>query len=120
MKSKHWFLLMLVPLSEIKVIFYKSELKVIGYLFSDTPKYFCNIVEDYSNIFIFGVIFFFLAFLTIDKLTKQIATYLFILNSLDLIHLGLYDMQGFIAVKLFLTAIITHYVFRYGEIKNTT
>ena len=101
MKSKHWFLLMLVPLSEIKAIFYK-------------------IVEDYSNIFIFGVIFFFLAFLTIDKLTKQIATYLFILNSLDLIHLGLYDMQGFIAVKLFLTAIITHYVFRYGEIKNTT
>lgn len=118
MKSRHWLLLCLVPLSEIKAIFYNSELKVNWYLFSDNKKYLCNVVEDYSNILIFSIIFYFIAFLNIDKLTRQIATYLFVLNTLDFIHLGLYDMQGFLAIKLFITAIITHYVYRYGKIKS--
>lgn len=120
MKSKHWLLLSIVPLSEIKAIFYNSNLKVSWYLFSKDTKFLCNVLEDYSNIFIFSIILYFLAFTNIDKLTRQIATYLFILNSLDVIHLGIYDMQGLIAIKLIITIILTHYVLRYGKIKSST
>ena len=118
MKSKHWLLLSIVPLSEIKAIFYKSNLKVSWYIFSNESRYLCNVLEDYSNIIIFSIIFYFLAFKSIDKLTRQIATYLFILNCLDLIHLGLYDMQGLLSIKLLITLILTHYVFRYGKIES--
>lgn len=103
MKSKHIILWLLVPLSEAKAFFYNSNLRVSWYLFSDNKRYLCNVVEDYSNIVIFGVVFYFITFEKIDKITRNICLFLFILNVLDLIHLGLMDMQYMVALKLVLT-----------------
>lgn len=107
MKSKynHIILLLLIPLSEVKAIFYNSDIKVSWYLFSDNKRFLCNVLEDYSNILIFGVVFYHLAFLQIDKKTREIAKFLFVLNALDLLHLGLIDMQFFIFIKLIITYI---------------
>lgn len=58
LKLRHFLLLAMVPLSEIKAIFYNSDQKVSWYLFSDTKRYLCNVLEDYSNIIIFGVVFY--------------------------------------------------------------
>ena len=103
MKSKHLILLLLVPLSEIKALFYSSDLRVSWYLFSDEKRYLCNVIEDYSNILIFGIVFYFITFEKTDKITRNICLFLFILNALDLIHLGLMDMQYMVALKLVLT-----------------
>lgn len=91
MKSKHILLLLLIPLSEIKAVFYNSDLKIQYALFSDEKKYLCNVLEWYSNIIIFGVIFYSLAFLKPDFVTRKIALFLFIINCLDFIFLGLMD-----------------------------
>ena len=106
MRNKHLILLSLVPLSEAKALFYNSDLRVSWYLFSDNKRYLCNVIEDYSNIIIIGIIFYFIVFEKIDKITKNICLFLFILNGFDLIHLGLLDMQIFILLKLVLTYII--------------
>jgi len=106
MKFKHLLLLILIPLSEIKAIFYNYDKKVSWYIFSNHERMACNVIEDYSNIIIFGVVFYFLAFLNRDRITVQIGLFLFILNALDLFHLGLYDMEGFVIAKLVLTSII--------------
>jgi hypothetical protein len=107
MKSKHIILLILIPLSEIKAIFYFSDLKVRSTFFNDEKRYLCNVLEDYSNIIIFGVVFFYMTFLTIDDKTKQISKFLFVLNCLDLIHLGFLDMQNLIPIKLIITYLIS-------------
>ena len=39
-------------------IFYNSDQEVSWYLFSDSKRYLCNVLEDYSNIIIFGVVFY--------------------------------------------------------------
>lgn len=106
MKSKHWILLLLIPLSEIKALFYNSNLKVSWYLFSDNKRFLCNVLEDYSNMVIFGVVFYYLAFIKVDLRTRNISIFLFIINALDFIHLGLMDMQYFIPLKLLLAYII--------------
>lgn len=106
MKSKHWILLLLIPLSNIKALFYNSDLRVSWYLFSDNKRYLCNVLEDYSNIIIFGTLFYYLAFVKIDINIRKISLFLFVINALDLIHLGLMDMQLFIALKLLLAYII--------------
>jgi len=59
---KHIILLLLIPMSEIKAIFYDDETKVSWFLFSDHKKYICNVLEDYSNIIIIGVILFYSIF----------------------------------------------------------
>lgn len=102
MKSKHLLLLILIPLSEIKAIFYNSDLRVSWYLFSDKKRYLCNVVEDYSNIIIFGIVFYFLTCQKNDIQTRNICAFLLILNILDGLHLGLMDMHGFIMLKLIL------------------
>ena len=61
------------------------------------------VVEDYCNIIIFGVVFWYLYKESRDLILKQIALFLSVLNALDLIHLGLYDMEGFIILKLLLS-----------------
>lgn len=106
MTSKHILLLILVPLSEIKAIFYSFDKKVSWYLFSDHKRMACNVIEDYSNIVIFGIVFYILAFTKIDNTTKNITAFLFFLNALDFIHLGLYDMQYFIIAKIVLATAI--------------
>jgi hypothetical protein len=108
MKSKHWILILLVPLSEMKALFYSSNEKVSWYVFTDHKKLMCNVLQDYSNVVIFGVIFYYLAFIKVDLYTRSIAIYLFILNALDLLHLGLMDMQYFIPLKLLLAYIILY------------
>jgi len=106
MKNKHYILWLLVPLGEIKAIFYNSNKKVDWFLFSDKPKFLCNVLEDYSNILIFGVVFYFLTFVRIDTKIRNTALFLFVLNCLDLVHLGLMDMQYLVIVKLIITYII--------------
>lgn len=105
MKLKHYILLFIIPLSEIKAIFYNSDLKVDWYLFSDNKRFLCNILEDYSNILIFIIVFWNLTRKT-DATTQEIAKYLFVLCFLDLFHLGLMDMQYFIFIKIILTYFI--------------
>lgn len=105
-KLKHWILVLLVPLSEAKALFYKSEEKVSWYLFSDHSRYKCNVIEDYSNVIIMSTIFYYITFVKLDLLTKKICLFLFVANILDLIHLGLMDLEYFIALKLLLAYII--------------
>lgn len=106
MKSKHWILLLLIPLSEIKAIFYHSDLKVSWYLCSENERFLCNVLEDYSNILIIGTVFYYYLFVKQDLITRKIMLFLFVLTVLDLIHLGLMDQSYFIAVKLVLAFII--------------
>jgi len=104
--NKHYILWLLIPLGEIKAIFYNSDKKVDWFLFNDNEKFLCNVLEDYSNILIFGVVFYFLTFVRIDTKIRNTALFLFVLNCLDLIHLSLMDMQYFVIVKLFIAYII--------------
>jgi len=106
MKSKHWILLLLIPLSNIKALFYNSDLRVSWYLFSDNKRFMCNVLEDYSNLIILGTLFFYLAFVKIDVKIRKISLFLFIINALDFMHLGLMDMEAFIALKLLLSYLI--------------
>lgn len=106
MKSKHYILLLLVPFSEIKALFYNSDLKVYPSFFSAEKRYLCNVVEDYCNIIIFLVLFYFVTFIKIDRTTRKICFFLFILTILDFIHLGFLDMQFLIIPKLILSYII--------------
>jgi hypothetical protein len=102
MRIKHIILILLIPFSEIKAIFYNVDMRVSWYLFSDHERQLCMVVEDYCNIIIFGVVFWYLYESTKDRIMKQIALFLFILNALDFVHLGLYDMEGWIIAKLLL------------------
>lgn len=102
MRLRHIILILLIPFSEIKAIFYNVDMVVSGYLFSDHKRQLCLVVEDYCNIIIIGVVLWYLFEASQDKILKQIVLFLFILNALDFLHLGLYDMQGFIALKLLL------------------
>ncbi len=81
-------------------------MKVSWYLFSDHKRQLCMVVEDYCNVVIFGVVFWHLYKETRDLILKQIALFLFVLNALDFLHLGLYDMEGFIIAKIFLAFVI--------------
>lgn len=108
MKSKDIILLLLLPLSEVKAIFYNYDKKVNWYLFSDNKKYLCNVIEDYSNIIIIGVIIYYILFVKIDRITRQIIFLLFILNALDLLFLGLFDNEYYL-LKLPLAGIIYTY-----------
>jgi len=100
MKSKHWILFLLIPLSETKALFFNSDLKVSWYLFSDNKRFLCNVIEDYSNILILATVFYYISFVTIDLKIRNICIFLFIINVLDLIHLGLMDLEYFTFVKL--------------------
>lgn len=108
MKSKHLVLFLLLPLSEVKSIFYNSDLKVDWYLFSDHKKFLCNVLEDYSNIIIIGIILYFYLFTKRDIVSKQIIFFLFILNGLDLLFLGLMDNELYL-LKLPISLIIYTY-----------
>jgi len=81
----------MIPFSEIKAIFYNSDIKVSWYLFSENKRFLCNVLEDYCNIIIFGIVFYFMAFLKQDIVTRRICLFLFIINFLDLVFLGLMD-----------------------------
>lgn len=99
-------LMLLIPLAESKAILYNVDKAVSWYLFSDHQRQVCMVVEDYCNIVIFGVVFWFLYEAYKGKPLGEVALFLFILNALDLIHLGLMDMQYFVMAKLVLAFII--------------
>lgn len=101
-------LFLLIPFAESKAIFYNIDKSVSWYLFSDHQRQICMVVEDYCNIIIFGVVFWFLYEAYKGKRIGEVSLFLFILNALDLIHLGLMDMQYFIMLKLLLAFIIYH------------
>lgn len=113
MKSKHYLLLLLVPFSEIKALFYESDTKVSFSMFSSQKRLLCNVLEDYCNIIIFSVIFYFITFTMIDLITRKICFFLFVLTILDFIHLGIMDMQYFIALKIFLAYFTYRLCFKY-------
>lgn len=102
MQPKHIILLLLIPFAEAKAIFYNVDKEVSWYLFSNHTRQLCMVVEDYCNIVIFAVILWYIYKETRDLILKQISLFLFILNGLDLVHLGLYDMEGFIIAKFVL------------------
>lgn len=106
MKLKHWILILLIPLSEAKALFFNSNVKVSWYLFSNHKRFLCNVVEDYSNIIILSVVFYYMAFIKFDSLLRNICLFLFIINILDLVHLGLLDLELFIPFKLLLAGLI--------------
>jgi len=110
MQPKHILLLLVILLSEAKAIFYNVDMEVSWYLFSDHTRQLCMVIEDYSNIIIFGIVFWYIYKETRDLILKQIALFLFIVNALDLIHLGLLDMQGFIIAKLILAYSIFYFL----------
>lgn len=116
MRLKHIILILLIPFAEAKAIFYNVDKEVSWYLFSYHKRQLCMVIEDYSNIIILGVVFWYIYKETRDLILKQIALFLFILNGLDLIHLGLYDMQGFIIAKLALAYII--YYKKWSNLKH--
>jgi len=99
-KSKHWILLLLIPLSEVKAVFFNSNIRVSWYLFSNNKRYLCNVLEDYSNIIIMSTVFYYITFVRLDLKTRNICLFLFIINVLDFIHLGLMDLEYFTIVKL--------------------
>ena len=115
MKSK--ILLLLIPLSEVKAVFYQSNLKIHYALFSDNKKYLCNVLEDYSNIIIIGVVFYFLM-LKPDYNTKKIALFLFVINALDFVFLGLLGNALYL-LKLPLSVIIFAYANNKISIQRT-
>jgi hypothetical protein len=106
MRLRHLLLIFLIFLSEAKAIFYNLDMEVSWYLFSDHKRQVCMVVEDYCNIVIFGVVFWYLYKEAKDFIMKQVALFLFTLNALDFVHLGLYDMEGFILLKLIISFLI--------------
>lgn len=107
MRLKHVILLMLVPFSEIKALFYNSNESVRFSLYTEEKKYLCNVLEDYSNIIIFSVIFYYFVFSKQDKISRKICLGLFVLNTLDFLHFGLMDLPILVLPKIGLTFIIT-------------
>lgn len=105
---KNVILLILIPLSEIKSIFYESNKKVSWFLFSDNERYLCNVLEDYSNTIIIGVVFYYALFVKYNLVTKKILSFLFIVNALDFVFLGLMDNYLYL-LKIPLSAIIYAY-----------
>lgn len=110
-------LILLVPFSESKAMFYNVNKRVSWYLFSNHERQLCMVVEDYCNIVIFGVIFWFLYDAYKHSPIGQASLFLFILNALDLIHLGLYDMQGFIIAKILLAWFIYYKI--WSKLKHS-
>lgn len=110
MKLKQIILILLMPLSEIKALFYDSDKKVDWYLFVDHKRYLCNVIEDYTQIIVMGVILFYMGFIEIDNQTRKIIIFLFVVNVLDLLFLGLIDLQVVILLKLLIALFITKWI----------
>lgn len=77
-------------------------------MFYDHKRFLCNVLEDYSNIVIIGIILYFYLFTKRDIVSRQIVFFLFILNALDLLFLGLMDNQLYL-LKLPISLIIYTY-----------
>jgi hypothetical protein len=108
-KSRYYLVLLsLIPLSEIKAIFYESDLRVSWFLFSDNKILMCNVLERYSNIIIIGTFIHYYLFVKRDMMINQIMLFLYIINAYDLLFLGLMDNAHYLW-KLPLTALTYSY-----------
>jgi len=115
---KKLILLALIPFSEIKSIFYESDLRVSWYLFSDNKRLMCNVLETYSNSIIIGAVLYYSIFVKKDLETKQVLFFLLIINALDFVFLGLMD-NNYHLLKLPLSAIIYTYGIRKASFSGT-
>ena len=77
-------------------------------MFYDHKRFLCNVLEDYSNIVIIGIILYFYLFMRRDIVSRQIIFFLFVLNGLDLLFLGLMDNELYL-LKLPISLIIYTY-----------
>ena len=110
MKLKQIILILLMPLSEIKALFYNSDKNVDWYLFADHKRYLCNVIEDYTQIIVMGVILFYLAFIEIDNQTRKVVIFLFVVNAIDMLFLSLIDLQVVIILKLSTALLLTKWI----------
>lgn len=108
MTNKFWNigLLALIPLSELKAIFYHVDKKVDWYLLLNHKRWLCNVVEDYANAIIFIYVFLYMLLAKKNKIGILILRFLIILSILDFIHLFLFDMQTLSYAKYGIAIII--------------
>lgn len=120
MKSKIWsvLLLILIPIGEIKTLFYTSQLKVDWYLLADHSRFIDNVMNDYANAFSFIIIFGFILFGEKTPFNKALCRFYFIISILDLLHLGAYDMQGLMFLKFVLAIMIWFFWAQPNAIKR--
>lgn len=88
---KYIILLVIIPFSEIKAIFYDYDDKVSWYIFSDHQRFACNIIERYTDMIIYGVILYYPLFVKMDIICKQIYLFLLVTCFWDFIFTLLFD-----------------------------
>lgn len=108
MKKHFWniLLFLLIPIGELKAVFYHLDTKVDWYLFSDNARFLCNVMEDYGNVLTFIVLFAYILYAPRTPFGTGVCRFMLIISILDLLHLGAYDMQGLMLVKFALAAMI--------------
>jgi len=114
MKSRHWILISLLFISEIKAIFYNSNISYEWYLVPDHSRFLCNILKDISTSIIIIVLCLYALKGAKDNLLRFIISCLITLSILDLIHLAVNDMQGFVLLKIALALGITKIFYKHG------
>jgi hypothetical protein len=113
MKSRHWLLISLLFVSEIKAIFYDSDIRYYWLLNPEHSRYLCNILKDISASTIIIILCFYALKGAKDGLLRFIISCLITLSFLDLIHLAINDMQGFVLLKIALSIGITKIIRQY-------
>jgi hypothetical protein len=113
MKGRHWILISLLFVSEIKAIFYDSEIRFYWILNPEHSRLLCNILKDVSTSIITIVLCFYALKGAKDNILRFIVSSLISLSILDLIHLAINDMQGFVLLKIALAFGITKIIGKY-------
>lgn len=113
MKGRHWLLVSLLFISEIKAIFYDSEIRFYWLLNPEHSRLLCNILKDISTSIIIIVLCFFALRGAKDNISRFIISSYITLSFLDLIHLAINDMQGFVLLKIALALGINKIIGKY-------
>jgi hypothetical protein len=113
MKGRHWLLILLLFISEIKAIFYDSDIRFYWLLNPEHSRLLCNILKDISTSIIIIVLCFFALRSAKDNIERFIVSSYITLSFLDLIHLAINDMQGFVLLKIALALGINKIIGKY-------
>lgn len=113
MKGRHWILISLLFISEIKAIFYDSDIRYYWLVDPEHSRLLCNILKDISMSIICIVLCFYALKGAKDRMLRFIISSLITLSFLDLIHLAINDMQGFVLTKIALAIGITKIIGKY-------
>lgn len=113
MKGRHWLLISLLFISEIKAIFYNSDIRFYWLLDPEHSRLLCNILKDISTSIIIIVLCFYALRGAKDNILRFIISSLITLSFLDLIHLAINDMQGFVLPKIALALGINKIIGKY-------